>query len=128
MRKITDFLFKRNVRVIRLIYFVLNHPQHWMKLIRKMVNQHLFSAYKISLGGGDTALKIGCNLRIPHPQNIVLGSGCTIGDNVTIYHDVTLGQNRGKYPTIGNNVIIYAGAKVIGDVTVGGALLDAMQW
>lgn len=51
----------------------------------------------------------------------VIGSGVIIGNNVTIYHNVTLGT---KYDTvkkkcqIGNNVIIYAGAKVLGDIKI----------
>ena len=63
--------------------------------------------------------KIGKHLTIPHPNGIVVGKGREIGDNVTIYHQVTIGQNHGKYPVIGNNVIIYAGAKIVGGIRVG---------
>lgn len=119
MNSIADFLFKRNDRVCKIIYLVIKHPGKRMKLVRKVLNQYLFSAYKISIGGGNTRLSIGKNLKMPHPQNIVIGSGCIIGENVTIYHDVTLGQNHGEYPVIGNDVVIYAGAKIIGAIKIG---------
>lgn len=62
---------------------------------------------------------IGEGIKMPHPMNIVIGSDAIIGNNVTIYHGVTIGQNKGKFPIIGDNVIIYADAKVIGNVKVG---------
>lgn len=61
---------------------------------------------------------MGNSIKFPHPQNIVIGSDVQIGDNCIIYQDVTIGQNRGKYPTIGNNVIIYPGAKIIGNIII----------
>ena len=42
-----------------------------------------------------------------------------IGEKVTIYQGVTIGQSKGVYPVIGDNVIIYAGAKIVGDVHIG---------
>lgn len=63
--------------------------------------------------------KIGRKLFLPHPMGIVIGEGVEIGDSVSIYQQVTIGQNRGKYPKIGDNVIIYAGAKIVGAIVVG---------
>lgn len=63
------------------------------------------------------------DITFPHPVGIVIGGGkdnqVKIGKNATIYQDVTIGQNNNKYPTIGNNVTIYAGAKIIGDIRIG---------
>ena len=42
-----------------------------------------------------------------------------IGRNVCIYQQVTLGKNKERFPVVGNNVVIYAGAKVLGNVVVG---------
>ena len=56
---------------------------------------------------------------LPHPHNIVIGRNVQIGENCTIYHDATIGQNLDLFPEIGDNVIIYTGAKVIGGITVG---------
>ena len=62
---------------------------------------------------------IGKNLSMPHPMGIVIGGDTKIGENCTIYQYVTIGQNNNKFPKIGDNVTIYAGAKIIGDVEIG---------
>lgn len=66
---------------------------------------------------------IGKGLFIDHGHGVVIGETAIIGDNVTLYQGVTLGgtgKETGKrHPTIGNNVMISAGAKVIGSFTVG---------
>lgn len=66
---------------------------------------------------------IGKGLFIDHGYGVVIGETAIIGDNVTLYQGVTLGgtgKETGKrHPTIGNNVMISAGAKVIGSFTVG---------
>ena len=76
------------------------------KIKKAFFRNILYSKYNIIIS--DTC-KIG---------NIVIGSDVQIGDNCIIYQDVTIGQNRGKYPTIGNNVIIYPGAKIIGNIII----------
>lgn len=67
--------------------------------------------------------KIGHGLFIDHGMGIVIGETAEIGDNCTIYHGVTLGgtgKDTGKrHPTIGNNVLIGSGAKILGPFTVG---------
>lgn len=67
--------------------------------------------------------KIGKGLFIDHGMGVVIGETTEIGDNVTIYQGVTLGgtgKDVGKrHPTIGNNVLIGSGAKVLGPFTVG---------
>ena len=62
---------------------------------------------------------MGKDIVLPHPHNIQIGMGVIIRDHVTIYHNVTLGQNHGSYPLIEENVIIYPGACVFGGITVG---------
>ena len=74
--------------------------------------------------------KIGKNLFIDHGMGVVIGETSEIGDNVTIYHMVTLGgiapsinsndqRNVKRHPTIENEVLIGSGAQVLGPVTVG---------
>ncbi len=67
--------------------------------------------------------KIGEGLFIDHGSGVVIGETAELGDNVTIYQGVTLGgtgKEKGKrHPTIGNNVVVSAGAKVLGAFTVG---------
>jgi serine O-acetyltransferase len=69
------------------------------------------------------AAKLGRRLVIDHGMGVVIGETAEVGDDCYFYHQVTLGvarTARGKrHPTIGNNVIIGAGAKVLGPITVG---------
>ncbi len=66
---------------------------------------------------------IGRRLIIDHGMGVVIGETAELGDDVYLYHQVTLGGTsaaRGKrHPTIGNNVIVGAGAKVLGAITIG---------
>ena len=66
---------------------------------------------------------IGKGLFIDHGNGVIIGETTIIGDNVTLYQGVTLGgtgKEHGKrHPTIGNNVMISAGAKVLGSFTIG---------
>ncbi len=67
--------------------------------------------------------KIGKNFFIDHGMGVVIGETTVIGDNVLLYQGVTLGGTgimKGKrHPTVGNNVVIGAGAKVLGNIKVG---------
>ena len=69
------------------------------------------------------AVKIGKRFFIDHGTGVVIGETAVIGDDVTIYQGVTLGgtgKDTGKrHPTIGNNVMIGAGAKVLGPLVIG---------
>ncbi len=66
---------------------------------------------------------IGRGLFIDHGMGIVIGETAEVGDNCTIYHQVTLGgtgKDKGKrHPTVGNNVLIGAGAKLLGPIVIG---------
>ena len=75
------------------------------------------------------AAKIGSGFMIDHGMGVVIGETTEIGDNVTLYHDVTLGGRKmydenGKklekrHPTVKNNVIIGSGAQILGPITLG---------
>jgi|HubBroStandDraft_1064217.scaffolds.fasta_scaffold203595_1 serine O-acetyltransferase len=69
------------------------------------------------------AAKLGRRFVIDHGMGVVIGETAEVGDDCYFYHQVTLGVARtgsGKrHPTVGNNVIIGAGAKVLGPITVG---------
>lgn len=69
------------------------------------------------------AAQIGENLFIDHAHGIVIGETAIIGNNVTIFHGVTLGSRHlhsGKrHPTIGNDVLIGSGAKILGNIKIG---------
>lgn len=67
--------------------------------------------------------KIGKGFFVDHGMGVVIGETAEIGDDVTLYHGVTLGgtswQKGKRHPTIGNNVVIGTGAKVLGPIRIG---------
>lgn len=75
------------------------------------------------------AAQIGSGFMIDHGMGVVIGETAKIGNNVTLYHDVTLGGRKlydehGKklnkrHPTVGNNVTIGCGAQILGPITIG---------
>lgn len=71
--------------------------------------------------------KIGQRLVIDHGMGVVIGETAIIGDDCLIYHGSTLGGvNRNpvkRHPTVGNRVVIGAGAKILGDITIGDEVL-----
>ena len=94
--------------------------KHKLFLPARIVSQltRFFTGIEIHPGA-----KIGKGLFIDHGMGIVIGETAEIGDNCTLYQNVTLGgtgKDKGKrHPTIGNNVLIGTGAKVLGPFTVG---------
>jgi serine O-acetyltransferase len=69
------------------------------------------------------AAKIGRRLFIDHGMGVVIGETATLGDDVTLYHDVTLGgtswQQGIRHPQVGNRVIVGAGAQLLGPIRIG---------
>jgi serine O-acetyltransferase len=93
---------------------------HNLKTIARVFSQVIRSFTGIEIHPG---AQIGKGLFIDHGMGVVIGETSEIGENVTLYHGVTLGGTsleKGKrHPTIGNRVVIGAGAKVMGAVIVG---------
>jgi len=93
---------------------------HGMRLFARWLSQvaRLFTGIEIH-----PAAKIGRRLFIDHGMGVVVGETTAIGDEVTIYQGVTLGgtgKEQGKrHPTIGNGVVIGAGARVLGNIEIG---------
>lgn len=100
-------------------YRVMTKVRHIMRTSGRLsafLSQRLRARYPIVFAA---TAKVGKGLSIPHFQGVVVGGGVVLGDNCTVYQQVTLGQSRGKFPVIGDNVTIFAGAKVVGGVHVG---------
>ena len=101
----------------RLAHFLYRHR---LKFLARLVSQwsRFWTGIEIHPGA-----KIGRRLVIDHGCGIVIGETAEIGDDCLIYHGVTLGgtgKDQGKrHPTIGNNVLISCGAKVLGPFKVG---------
>ena len=89
-------------------------------LIARMINYFARMLTGVDIHPG---AKIGKRLFIDHAQGVVIGETAEIGDNVVMYHGSTLGgtgKDKGKrHPTVGNNVIIGCGAKVLGNIAIG---------
>jgi serine O-acetyltransferase len=90
------------------------------KLLARWLSQIARSLTGIEIHPGAT---IGHNFFIDHGMGVVIGETAEIGNNVTLYHGVTLGgtslQKVKRHPTIEDHVVIGAGAKVLGDITIG---------
>lgn len=94
--------------------------RHNMKFIARYISQRARHKTGIEIHPGAT---IGKGLFIDHGMGVVIGETTEIGDNCTLYQNVTLGgtgKDHGKrHPTLGNNVMIGVGAKVLGPFRVG---------
>ncbi len=97
--------------------------RHRYKLLARIVSQiaKFFTGIEIH-----PAAVIGSGVFIDHGAGVVIGETAVVGDNVLIYQGVTLGGTGKRHPTIEDNVMISAGAKVLGPFTVGrGAKIGA---
>ncbi len=94
--------------------------QHGLKLFGRMLSQLVRALTGIEIHPG---AQIGHGLFIDHGMGVVIGETAEIGEDVTLYHGVTLGGTsleKGKrHPTLGDRVVVGAGAKVLGAITVG---------
>ena len=94
--------------------------RHNMKFIARAISQRARHKTGVEIHPGAT---IGKGLFIDHGMGVVIGETTVIGDNCTIYLNVTLGgtgKHTGKrHPTLGDNVMVGSGAKVLGPFTVG---------
>jgi serine O-acetyltransferase len=93
---------------------------HKLKLAARIHSNLVRSATGIEI---HPAATIGRRFFIDHGMGVVIGATSIIGDDVMMYHDVTLGargiEHGKRHPTVENNVVIGAGARVLGNVTIG---------
>lgn len=114
------FLLYSGVHAV--IWYRFSHffYKHRMLFIARLLSQlgRLFTGIEIHPGA-----VIGKGLLIDHGSGVVIGETAVIGDDCTIYQGVTLGgtgKDKGKrHPTLGNNVLVGCGAKILGPFTVG---------
>lgn len=101
--RVANFLWRRKFKLLARIY------SNWIRALTG-IEIH-------------PAATIGRRFFIDHGMGVVIGETANVGDDVMVYHGVTLGSRgfaHGKrHPTIGNDVVIGAGAKVLGNITVG---------
>jgi serine O-acetyltransferase len=93
---------------------------HKLKLLARVLSQinRFFTGIEIHPGAA-----IGRRFFIDHGMGVVIGETAEVGNDVTLYHGVTLGgvstQKGKRHPTIGDGVVIGAGAKILGAITIG---------
>ena len=114
------FFLYPGVKAIRMHRIAHFYYKHNLMFLARLVSQRAARKTGIEIHPGAT---IGRRLVIDHGTGIVIGETTEIGDDVLIYQGVTLGgtgKDTGKrHPTIGNNVMISAGAKVLGPFKIG---------
>jgi serine O-acetyltransferase len=109
-----------------IIYYRVAHVLFLSRIpiLPRMLSQFAKFVTGIEIHPGAT---VGKGLFIDHGMGVVIGETSVIGDNVTLFQGVTLGgtgKEKGKrHPTIGNNVVVGAGAKVLGNITLGDGVM-----
>lgn len=123
-----DPAIKSNLEVILypsfrvLIYYKFAHYlyKNGFHFIARFISEFAKRRTGIEIHPGAT---IGDNLFIDHGMGVVIGETTIIHDNVSLFHGVTLGgtgKDKGKrHPTVKSNVVIGAGAKILGNITIG---------
>ncbi|NLW22240.1 MAG: serine O-acetyltransferase [Tissierellia bacterium] len=106
-----------------IIYHRLSHKLYNKKMytLARIISQWARKKTGIEIHPG---AKLGRNIFIDHGMGIVIGETAEVGNNVTMYHGVTLGgiggdPNTKRHPTVEDNVMIGAGAKILGPITIG---------
>lgn len=104
---------------------VFHRAAHWLWQKRLHLAARWLSQVARSFTGIEIhpAARIGQGVFIDHGMGVVIGETAVVGDNVTLFQGVTLGgtgKEKGKrHPTVGNNVTVGVGAKVLGNITIG---------
>jgi serine O-acetyltransferase len=135
IRKDINAIIERDPAAKNVVEILLCYPglhvlwlyriSHWLFKRNFIVLSRVISQFARWLTGIEIhpGAKIGEGLFIDHGMGVVIGETAEIGDNVTLYQGVTLGgtgKEKGKrHPTIGNNVVVATGAKVLGSFKVG---------
>lgn len=94
----------------------LNAYRNKKYIMEKICEWVLFKYFSCTIG---SHCEIGNDLIMPHPMGIVIGHGVKIGNRCTIYHQVTLGQSKNNFPSVGDDVVIFSGAKIVGNIKIG---------
>lgn len=115
------FLIKKSVRIV-LVYRILNHFYYKNRFVYFLLTplgiyyRLMTNRYCIDL---PVKTRIGKGLKLNHAYSIVVNQRTVIGENVYLGHNITIGSNGNYIPVIGNNVEIFTGSLIIGNVDIG---------
>ncbi len=108
------------------LHAIINHRiAHFLWNLKIPILPRMISAFNRFLTGIDIhpGAQIGKRFFIDHGMGVVIGETTIIGDNVLLYQGVTLGgtgKEKGKrHPTLGNDIVVGSGAKILGNITIG---------
>lgn len=117
---LSSFMFGKNANYLLRKLQLLGSNKGILYYFRyRHVRAKLIKRFGMYINGN---VEIGGGLQLPHPNGIIIGSGVSIGDDCRIYQQVTIGgknigdSDSGRMPKIGNNCVLYAGCKVLGDI------------
>jgi serine O-acetyltransferase len=102
-----------------------HRPAHWLWTHKLRLLARLLSHISRFVTGIEIhpGANLGPGFFIDHGMGVVIGETSDVGENVTLYHGVTLGgtstKKEKRHPTLGNNVVVGAGAKILGPVNIG---------
>src|SRR5579885_3335642 len=135
VREQIDTIFERDPAARSVLEIILCYPGLHAILLHRMAHRLWRAGWKLGarvvsqanrfLTGVDIhpGAIIGRRFFIDHGMGVVIGETSEIGDDVTLYHGVTLGgtswQKGKRHPTLEDNVVVGAGAKILGPITVG---------
>jgi serine O-acetyltransferase len=110
---------RRNRRVVRVLLRVAAAPTR-SRLARK-IRRTVHDLLGVYLGTDFRCRRFGAHLYLPHPYGIVVHAGVVIGDRCTLFQHVTIGETTTGpgVPALGDDVVVGAGAAILGDVRVG---------
>lgn len=113
IKAIYNYHFRLGFRVTCYVNKIVETKNRILKIIRIRA---LEKNYGVTIG---IHAKIGESIKIHHPNGIIIGDYAIIGNNCEIYQQVTLRQKNGLFPIIGDNVSMYPGCKIVGNITIG---------
>ena len=128
MRRLKQWLFDPETQVVSSLYLYrrLYEKGGYSRWLSGFIGRWFVTGAGCHIAFG---ARIGSGLRLPHPVGIVISEECEIGDGVVIFQNVTLGRRKADVPgapKLGNRVTLYAGAVVVGEITIGhGATIGA---
>ena len=119
-RHLTPILYYKGFQALQ-----LQRVSHWLwqqgrEVLALFLQNQISETFAVDIHPG---AKLGSGIMIDHATGLVIGETAVVGDNVSILHSVTLGgsgcQGGNRHPKIGNGVMISAGAKILGNISIG---------
>ena len=114
---------ERNPQLIAILLYRISHIMYVSRdnLEDRYRNEDAYSLLSRHIGQMELfySAEIGNGLKINHGIGLIIGARCKVGNNCLIHQGCTIGDRNGGRPVIGNNVTLYAGSMVLGDIQIG---------